>query len=162
MIFVILGSQKFQFDRLLKTIDELKSSGEIKEKIVAQSGYSDYKPSSFKTVDFVERSDFDKYISDADLVICHGGTGAIITALKKGKKVIAVPRDNKYAEHVDNHQFQIVSAFANLGLIEACFDVADLGSTIKINRLTNYKKFESNNNIFVSELRKDIEKIAKK
>jgi len=34
--------------------------------------------------------------------------GAIIGAIKKGKKVIAVPRLAKCGEHVDDHQVQLV------------------------------------------------------
>lgn len=162
MIFVILGSQKFQFNRLLKAIDDLKKQGKIKEDIIAQVGYSDYIPNTFQSIDFIEKENFDSYIEKADIVICHGGTGAIITALKKNKKVIAIPRDSKYGEHVDDHQKQIVSMFSELNLIEPCFDVADLGEIINTINHKNYESFKSNNYVFVSELRKDIEKVAKK
>lgn len=162
MIFIILGSQKFQFNRLLEAIDDLKKKGKIKEDIIAQVGYSDYIPNTFQIIDFIEKENFESYIEKADIVICHGGTGAIITALKKNKKVIAIPRDSKYGEHVDDHQKQIVSMFSELNLIEACFDVADLEDIIKIIHHKNYESFKSNNYVFVSELRKDIEKIAKK
>ena len=43
MIFVVLGTQKFQFNRLLKKLDELSDAGKI-EKIFAQIGQSDYRP----------------------------------------------------------------------------------------------------------------------
>ncbi len=38
MIFVTLGSQKFQFDRLLQKLDELVERGVITEEITAQIG----------------------------------------------------------------------------------------------------------------------------
>lgn len=44
MIFVTVGSQKFQFNRLLQKLDELKEQGIITEEIFAQTGVSDYKP----------------------------------------------------------------------------------------------------------------------
>ena len=50
----------------------------------------------------------------ANIVITHGGTGAIIGAVKKGKKVIAVPRLAKYGEHVDDHQLQLIKQFDDL------------------------------------------------
>ena len=50
----------------------------------------------------------------ANIVITHGGTGAIIGAVKKGKKVIAVPRLAKYGEHVDDHQLQLIKKFDDL------------------------------------------------
>ena len=40
MIFITLGSQKFQFNRLLKTVDELVERGIIKEEVFAQIGFS--------------------------------------------------------------------------------------------------------------------------
>ena len=36
MIFITLGSQKFQFNRLLKKVDDLIESGVIKEEVFAQ------------------------------------------------------------------------------------------------------------------------------
>ena len=43
MIFVTLGSQKFQFNRLLQAVDNLKTD----EEIFAQIGYSDYKNKNY-------------------------------------------------------------------------------------------------------------------
>lgn len=162
MIFVVLGSQKFQFDRLLKKIDSLKSAGKIKEEIIAQIGYSNYRPSSFENFDFIEKEMFDQYIEKADTIICHGGTGVIITALKKGKKVIAIPRDSKYGEHIDDHQFQIVALFSKLNYLEALYDVDDLEKVLYRSKQKKYRTFQSTNAVFVNELRKDIEKIGKR
>lgn len=110
MIFVTLGSQKFQFNRLLQKIDELVKEEAIKEEIFAQIGYSDYKPENYQYKDFLNRNEFSEIQSKADVVITHGGTGAIIGAVKKGKKVLAVPRLAKYGEHVDDHQIQLCSS----------------------------------------------------
>ena len=51
MIFITLGSQKFQFNRLLKAVDELVAAGKIKDEVFAQIGYSDYKPMSMAKQD---------------------------------------------------------------------------------------------------------------
>ena len=104
MIFITLGSQKFQFNRLLKAIDKLIEQGKIKEEVFAQIGYSDYQPINYNYKQFLDRDEFASMEGRADIVITHGGTGAIIGAVKKGKKVIAVPRLAKYGEHVDDHQ----------------------------------------------------------
>src|SRR4029453_207196 len=53
----------------------------------------------------------------ATVVICHGGTGSIITALREGCHVIAVPRLSELAEHYDDHQSEITDAFEQRGLI---------------------------------------------
>jgi UDP-N-acetylglucosamine transferase subunit ALG13 len=51
------------------------------------------------------------------VVICNGGTGSIITALREGCHVIAVPRLSELEEHYDDHQSEITDAFEKRGLI---------------------------------------------
>ena len=80
MIFVTLGSQKFQFNRLLKTIDELIENGYLTDEVFAQTGYSDYIPLHFNYKDFLDREEFAKKQDEANIVITHGGTGAIVGA----------------------------------------------------------------------------------
>lgn len=130
MIFVTLGSQKFQFDRLLGAVDELAGRGVIKDEVFAQTGYSEYKPQHYDYKQFLSRDEFSDIMGKADIVITHGGTGAIIGAVKKGKKVLAVPRLKEYGEHVDNHQLQLVEQFDEMGIIAACYDLNQLESCI--------------------------------
>ena len=52
MIFITVGSQKFQFNRLLKQVDMLIDKGIIKKEVFAQIGSSDYKPHNYKYKDF--------------------------------------------------------------------------------------------------------------
>ena len=92
MIFVSVGSQKFQFNRLLKKIDELIENKIIKDKVFAQIGVSDYKPKNYEYIDFMTQDEFSKKIEECSLLITHGGTGVIVNAVKKEKKVIATPR----------------------------------------------------------------------
>lgn len=127
MIFVTLGSQKFQFNRLLKKLDELIDEEVINEEVFAQIGASDYIPRNYKYKDFLNRGEFGRYTEACDLFITHGGTGAIIGAVKKGKKVIAVPRLAKYGEHVDDHQLQLLEQFQDMNIIETCVDIDELG-----------------------------------
>ena len=144
MVFVTLGSQKFQFNRLLKKIDELIEKEVIKEYVFAQIGSSDYKPKNYKYIDFIDADIFNEMSSKADIVITHGGTGAIIVSVKKGKKVIAVPRLSKYGEHVDDHQIQLVEQFDEMQIIKACYDIEELKEVyVKIKKL-ELVPYESN------------------
>ena len=127
MIFITLGSQKFQFNRLLKEIDQLIDEEIIKEEVFAQIGYSDYLPRNYEYKQFMDRDQFNDYIDQSDLVVTHGGTGAIMGAIKKGKKVIAIPRLSKYGEHVDDHQLQIINEFEQMNLIIPCLNIEELG-----------------------------------
>lgn len=144
MIFITLGSQKFQFNRLLKKIDELVYKEIIKDDIFAQTGYSDYKPINYKFKQYVDRNEFAEIEENSDVVITHGGTGAIIGAVKKGKKVIAVPRLKKYGEHVDDHQIQLLKEFEGMGIIEVCYDLDMLELIYKKVLVTKYEPYHSN------------------
>lgn len=144
-IFITLGSQKFQFNRLLKAVDEMCERGTIEaEDVFAQIGYSDYLPKNFKYKKFLDRDEFSKEMGKADIVITHGGTGAIIGAVKKGKKVIAVPRLAKYGEHVDDHQLQLIKQFDELNLICPCLDTNKLEIALDTVRWTKYNSYKSN------------------
>lgn len=156
-IFITLGSQKFQFNRLLKAIDELCEKGTVDaEDVFAQIGYSDYLPKNFTYKKFLDRDEFSKEMEKADIVITHGGTGAIIGAVKKGKKVIAVPRRAKYGEHVDDHQLQLVGQFDDLNLIYACRDM-NLEKALRVTKKTEYKEYKSNTNKIIKSLEEFIE-----
>lgn len=157
MIFVTLGSQKFQFNRLLMEIDKIVSEKKINEKIFAQIGYSDYLPVNYEYKKFLDREEFGKKMDEADVVITHGGTGAIINAVKRGKKVIAVPRMAKYGEHVDDHQLQIVDQFENLNFICGCKDIKKLNRALTIVNETSYATYVSTTGQMINSIKKFIE-----
>lgn len=152
MIFITLGSQKFQFNRLLKEIDRLIETGVITDEVFAQIGYSDYQPRHFAYKQFLDRDEFAAMQSKADIEITHAGTGAIIGAVKKGKKVIAVPRLAEYGEHVDDHQLQLLEQFDELGLICSCKDCSELGEALKTIGERQFNSYESNTERYIFEL----------
>lgn len=162
-IFITLGSQKFQFNRLLKAVDKMCEKGIINGKnVFAQTGYSDYVPKNYNYNNFLDRDEFGVEMEKADVVITHGGTGAIIGAVKKGKKVIAVPRLAKYGEHVDNHQLEIVEQFKDLNLICACIDTSTLEEALETVRKTAYRKYESNTKNIINSIQTYIDEIKEK
>lgn len=154
MIFVTLGSQKFQFNRLLKEIDALVEEKVITDKVFAQTGYSDYQPINYQYKNFLNHDEYAEMEGKADIVITHGGTGAIIGAVKKGKKVIAVPRMAKYGEHVDDHQIQLIEQFQEMELIYSCKDVRELKSAIKEIRGKKYNEYQSNTTVIIDSIEK--------
>ena len=160
MIFITLGSQKFQFNRLLKAVDEFIMTKKITEKVIAQIGYSDYKPQNYQYKDFMDQDEYFKVINEADIVITHGGTGAIIGAVKRGKKVIAVPRLAKYGEHVDDHQLQIVGQFKDLNFIYSCLDCKLIIEALDTVRKTEYSKYESNTHKIIDSITEFIERFT--
>lgn len=156
MIFVTVGSQKFQFNRLLEAVDKLVEEQIIKDEVFAQIGYCSYNPQNYAFKPFLNRDEFAELTSRADIVITHGGTGAIIGAVKKGKKVIAVPRLAKYGEHVDDHQLQLIEQFKELDLIYACED-GDLEKALEVVKNTTYNEYRSNTQTIINSIEDFIE-----
>lgn len=144
MIFITLGSQKFQFNRLLKAVDDLVQRKIIKEDVFAQIGYSDYQPQNYSYKKFLDRDEFARMEEKSEIVITHGGTGAIIGAVKKDKKVIAVPRLSKFGEHVDDHQLQLLDEFEKMQIIVACYDTDKLEDAYRLVQTKKLKKYKSN------------------
>ena len=159
MIFITLGSQKFQFNLLLKAVDDLIERRIIQDEVYAQTGYSTYKPRHYKSEAFLDRQDFLSMEGRADIVITHGGTGAIIGAVKQGKKVIAVPRLAKYKEHVDDHQLQIIKQFEEMNLIYTCMNCDELDKAIKEVQERTYNSYISNTHSIIASLERFIEGI---
>lgn len=157
MIFITVGSQKFQFDRLLKEVDKIIEKGYLKDKVFAQTGFCNYKPRYFNYKEFLNRDEFDKYINECEILLTHGGTGAIIGGVKKNKKVIAIPRDKKFGEHVDNHQYEIVKEFYNMGLIYTIENIENLYDSIKQIKNQNFKEYKSNTKKIIDDIDKFID-----
>ncbi|MFR6471235.1 MAG: PssE/Cps14G family polysaccharide biosynthesis glycosyltransferase [Turicibacter sanguinis] len=156
MIFITLGSQRFQFNRLLRAVDKLIEDGVIEDEVFAQKGYSDYDPINYNFKQFLDREDFTKTMDKADIVITHGGTGAIIGGVKKGKKVVAVPRREKYGEHVDDHQLQVVKQFVQMNLICECRDCDKLGEVLNFIKKTQLNSYSSNTDNILQSIEKYI------
>ncbi len=154
-IFLTVGSQQFQFNRLLEAVDNIDTT---KYEIFAQIGYSTYKPKNYEYVDFIDRELFLNKMNEADLVITHAGTGAIVSALKMKKKVLACARLKKYGEHVDDHQRELLKIFVEKNYINELIDTNNIANVIDITLKTNYSKFVSNTEIFIQNLCEIIEK----
>lgn len=103
MIFVTIGTQQQNFQRLFDYINNIDTN----EKIVVQKGKSKYKLNEkIITYDFIPYEEMEKYIRKARIIITHGGGGTVFKALKLNKKVIVVPRLSKYKEHINDHQLE--------------------------------------------------------
>ena len=164
MIFVTLGSQKFQFDRLLKKLDELIEKGVITESVTAQIGASNYLPKHFEYVRFMDREQFAKTMDACDIVVTHGGTGVIISAVKKAgygafvsagsveETSSAVPRLAMYGEHVVDHQLQLLQQFDELQIICACYDLDMFEEFYKGIRTREFRSYVSNTHVIIESI----------
>lgn len=157
MILVVLGTQDKEFKRLLEAVDREIEKGTIKEKVVVQAGQTKYESKNMEILDLVSAPEFDKLLDKADLIITHGGAGTILSAIKKGKKIIAAPRLAKYKEHHNDHQKQIIKEFADQGYLLELRDFNKLDKLIEKSKSFKPKKFESNTNNMIKLLEDYIE-----
>ena len=130
MILVLLGTQNNSFHRLLEKMDELIEKNVIQEKVIVQAGHTKYESKNMKIFSLIPQEELEKYQEKADLIITHGGVGSIVSSIKLGKKVIAIPRLHKYQEHVNDHQKQIVESFSKKRYIIGINDVEELEEAI--------------------------------
>lgn len=158
MILVLLGTQKNDFSRLLKEIENCIIDGTINEEVIVQAGSTKYETSNMKLFDLIGRDDLDKKKEEARFIITHGGVGSIVGALKMNKKVIAVPRLKQYKEHVNDHQKQIVENFDKKGYIKGVLDIKDLKEAIRTIDEFVPKKFVSNTQSIINIVDNYIEK----
>ncbi len=117
MIYITLGTQGSDFSRCLRMVERLMVERRIKDEVIAQVGATTYRPNGVQCFEFVQETDYQKYIQKADVVITHAGSGALFSSIKRGKKTIAVARLSKYHEMVDDHQTELVRKLSQEGYI---------------------------------------------
>ncbi len=157
MILVTLGTQKEPFTRLLSYIE----NSHIDDEIVVQAGYTKFESSKMKMFDFITYDEMNDYVSRADIIITHSGTGSVLTPLKLGKKVIVCARLQKYGEHIDDHQKELVEIFKDEGYVLELCEENNLDDLI--NKIQNFKpkKYHSNTKIFTNKLKTAIDNYIK-
>ena len=96
MIFLTVGTWRVGYNRLVEAVDELLGSGVIAEEVIAQTGYSAYKPKHMTVIEFCSPGEFRNLISKAGVVISHAGMGTIIETVQLLKPLIAVPPRPSY------------------------------------------------------------------
>ena len=159
MILVTLGTQDKEFSRLLKAIDREIEKGNIKEKVVVQAGCTKYESKNMEVLDLVPQDEFEKLMSEADLLITHGGVGSIVGGLNKNKTVIAAARLEKYGEHLNDHQLQIISNFTKAGYILNLEDFDKLADVLEEAKTFKPKKYKSNKDNFIKLIEKKIDEM---
>lgn len=155
MIFVTLGTHELPFKRLLEYIEKL----DIDDEVIIQSGNTEFSSMKYKVVPFMDSNDFDNIINQCDLVICHAGVGTILSALKKNKKIIALPRLSKYNEHNDDHQLEIATKFDKKGYIITCLNYAEFEQAVYTYKEKNFHDYCFDNSKIMSFIQSYIEGI---
>ena len=149
MIFVTVGTHEQQFNRLIKEVDRLKGEGLIQDEVIIQTGFSDYEPVHCQWKALISYDEMNQYIDEADIVITHGGPATFMGVISKGKRPIVVPRQEKFGEHVNDHQMEFVEKVLNIYNLTVITNISDLMACIsKINEQQS-TDLKTNNNLFM-------------
>ena len=161
MIFVTVGTHEQPFNRLIKEVDRLKKEGIITDEVFIQTGFSTYEPQYCDWKNIISYSEMEDYMNRADIIITHGGPATFMGAIAKGKKPIVVPRQEKFGEHVNDHQldfaYQVKNRHNNIEVIE---DIKTLQHFLKRDLIIS-KSTISNNKKFNEQLQQLIENIMR-
>lgn len=124
LTFATVGAT-LPFDRLVDIVLEARRRGWIEGELVIQTGDDGREFPELENTRYVRSLPFaeiGRLLARAKLVICHGGTGSIVTALQNDCRVIVIPRLHGLSEHYDDHQLEIAEAFQDRGLVEIARD----------------------------------------
>lgn len=144
MILITLGTQDKSFTRLLDAVQKQINAGVIKDKVIVQAGCTKYESQDMEILDLIPYNEFEEYIKKCDILITHGGVGSIIAGLKNNKVVIAAARLEKYKEHTNDHQLQIIENFKESGYILSLDDFDNLDKILEIAKKFKPKKYKTN------------------
>ncbi len=128
MILVTVGTEKFAFNRLIEYIDSLIKEGDIdinQEAVFVQYGSCTISPMGAYAQPLYPEVEFKRLLERSRLIIAHCGEGTIDILSELYKPFILVPRQVKFAEHVDDHQMELAGALRELGFAIA-YNLEDL------------------------------------
>ena len=163
MIFVTVGTHEQQFDRLVSCIDGMKQRGEIQEEVVIQTGFSTYEPKCCQWAKTFPYQKMRQLVGDARIVITHGGPSSFFMPLTMGKIPVVFPRQQRFSEHVNDHQLcfcrQLKERGGSILLAEDEEQLKDilehydsLAASLTIGRENNNESFNQNFEKIVNEL----------
>ncbi|ETW89177.1 glycosyltransferase [Streptococcus thermophilus] len=159
MIFVTVGTHEQPFNRLIKEVDRFKKEGIVTDEVFIQTGFSTYEPQYCDWKNIISYPEMEDYMNRADIIITHGGPATFMGAIAKGKKPIVVPRQEKFGEHVNDHQldfaYQVKDRYDNIEVVE---DIKTLQQFLKQD-LSISESTTSNNKKFNEQLRQEVENI---
>ena len=153
MIFVTVGTHEQPFNRLIKEADRLVETSVIKDDVFIQTGYSTYEPQFCKWSSLISFDKMNELMETSDIIITHGGPATFMSAIANGKKPIVVPRQEKYDEHVNDHQVDFAQQVKEkYNSIEVVTEISELGNYLNQDLKIDGNE-SSNNNSFCTELR---------
>jgi UDP-N-acetylglucosamine transferase subunit ALG13 len=112
-VLVAVGTDHHPFDRLIRWADAWASRAGSAD-VFVQYGTA-APPATAAGSDYVSHDELERRMREAVAVVCHGGPGTIVDALRSGHTPIVVPRRRALGEHVDDHQVRFTRRLAAAG-----------------------------------------------
>ncbi len=116
-LFVTVGTDYHRFDRMVWWLDEWFATKPEVQGAIVQRGTS-AKSEHVESVDYLQRTQLVEEFQQATVVVCHGGPATILECRSNGIVPIVVPREEKYDEHVNDHQVDFCERLAAHGEIQ--------------------------------------------
>lgn len=117
LVVALTGTDHHPFERMVHWIDaEALRHRDVR--FVIQYGAS-RPPTVADGYGFLTHDHLVAMLSEASVVVCHGGPGTIMEARDAGHVPLCVPRDPRLGEHVDGHQQRFAAAVAGAGVVVA-------------------------------------------
>ncbi len=133
MIVFTLGTIIFPFDRTVDWLNCLLEKEIITEPVLFQHGATSVARLNhplLTPVVSLTKTEMQKSVQQASLVISHAGQGSTRMLAKMGASFILLPRLKCYGEHVDDHQLLFAQAVERFG-ISYCTEFSRLVNYIK-------------------------------
>lgn len=127
-ILAMVGTDVHRFDRLVDWLERWHAGRDAaapEVRLVVQHGRS-RAPRLPGGAPFLAHDELQRAMTEADLVVCHGGPATITEARRHGHLPIVVPRDPTRDEHVDNHQQLFARRLGAAGMVKLVEAEADL------------------------------------
>lgn len=115
--FVTVGSHDEAFPRLLDGVAKAAAAGILPSPVFVQTGVGTLEADGIETRDFISREEFTTRVEEAQVIVTHGGAGALASVARAGKRPVVLARSVALGEHLDDHQQELVDKFKELDLV---------------------------------------------
>lgn len=128
LVLVALGTDHHPFERAVRWLDAWAAANP-RARVLVQHGHSP-SPRHAEGLPFLGRDQLHAAMTQAAVVVSHGGPGIITEARRAGRLPVVLARDPELGEHVDDHQLQFAARLDSCGLARVCATAQQLTAAI--------------------------------
>jgi UDP-N-acetylglucosamine transferase subunit ALG13 len=130
VILASLGTHEQPMPRLTEVLGQLPRRMPHQAPFVIQHGYSPV-PVGWSGRPLFGTAELEQLMREASIVICHAGPATVAGARASGRIPVVIPRQHRFAEHVDDHQLWYARRLAAAGEVLLVEDVAVLVACVE-------------------------------